>query len=65
MKVIVTAKELLNILNEKFESNVEIDEIQLMLPVSKYTDGFVVLTEDNWYISEDIRKKLKEEEKRN
>ena len=60
MTITITPKELIKIVNEKFNSNVEITQVDIELPTSKYGRGVIFISEEEWFVTDDVKKVLKE-----
>ena len=60
MTITITPEELIKIVNEKFNSNVEITQVDIELPTSKYGRGVIFISEEEWYVTDDVKKFLKE-----
>lgn len=60
MKITLTTKELLEIVNEKFQSEVEITQVNIELPIRKYIHGIIFIEKNDWFVSSEVEEKIKE-----
>ena len=59
MKIEITQKELLQILNEKFNSEVEIDEVSIKVSLEKGFDDYITLNSNKWFVGSFLKEEIK------
>ena len=61
MKITLTQKELLEIINEKFNSEVKITQVGIELPIRKYRHGVIFIESEDWFVTSEVEEKIKNE----
>lgn len=62
MQVTISQKELLQILNEKFDSEVEITNVAIQVELGEYRKENIYISEEDWFLGSFIVEKIKKEE---
>ena len=60
MTITITPEELIKIVNEKFNGDVEITQVDIELPTSKYGRGVIFISKEEWFVTDDVKNFLKE-----